>query len=271
MPHSIQRSVRTLRTPAIALALLLGAVGLSGCDDGGSGGAGGAGGETDSGMGPGGAGGDGGDGGAGGQGGMGGGMECVPGAVTCVCAEDGTCAAGLECELGFCVPETPPECEPGQSGCPCVDDMCAAGLSCVDAVCVPAGCEPGTADCVCDGGACNDDLACIDGVCGMADPPPVDALSVTGTDIRGCDLLLTEGASAVRSVTFADGLVAEWLRRDGKVALAFVGLGGAPISNVGALVLDNAQVATAADIEVGELRCFDASGRQVGDAELRFE
>lgn len=268
MPNSIQRFMRPLRKSAIALAVLLGTLGLSGCDDGDSGGTGGAGGQTDGDMGPGGAGGDG---GAGGQGGEGGGMDCVPGAATCACAEDGTCATGLECELGFCVPETPPECDPGQSGCACVEEMCAAGLSCVDAVCVPAGCEPGTADCVCDAGACNDGLACVDGVCGMADPPPVDALSVTGTDIRGCDLLLTEGAVAVRSVAFADDLVAEWLRRDGKVALAFVGLGGAPIGNVGALVLDNAQVATAADIEVNELRCYDAAGRQVGDAQLVFE
>jgi hypothetical protein len=149
--------------------------------------------------------------------------------------------------------------------------MCAAGLACVDAVCVPAGCEPGTVECACDDGACDEGLDCVEGVCGMSGPPPIDALSVTGTDIRGCDLLLTEGAMAVRSVTFADGLVAEWLRRDDKVALAFVGLGGQSISNVGALVLDNAQIATAADIEVNALRCYDANGRPVGDAQLVFE
>jgi hypothetical protein len=241
---------------------MLGTLGLSACDDGGTGGAGGAGGtggQTDSGVG-----------GAGGQAGQGGGMDCVPGTATCACADDGTCGAGLECELGFCVPETPPECEPGQSGCACVDDMCAAGLSCVDAVCVPAGCEPGTADCNCDDGACNDELVCVDGICGMGDPPPVDALSVTGTDIRGCDLLLTEGAVPVRSVTFADGLIAEWLRRDGKVALAFVGPGGQVISNVGAVVLETQQVATAADLQVDAVRCYDANGRPVADAELVF-
>lgn len=238
--------------------LVLSAIAFGGCDDGGSdpGGAGGAGAAM---------------GGAGGTGAAGGGMDCLPGTATCPCADDGTCGAGLECEVGFCVPETPPECDPGQSGCVCVDDMCAAGLSCVDAVCVPAGCEPGTANCNCDDGACNDGLECVDGVCGMSEPPPQDALSVTGIDVRGCDVLFDEGAVAVASVTFADGLIAEWLRRDGKAALAFVGPGGAPISNVGAVVLENAQVATAADFDAVEVNCYDASGRRVADAELVFQ
>ncbi|MFN3196963.1 MAG: hypothetical protein ACE366_00915 [Bradymonadia bacterium] len=256
MPNSTQRFVRAPRASSFALTVLLSALGLSACGDSSSGSSGG---QSGSDM------------GAGGAGGTGGAMDCVPGAATCACASDGTCATGLQCELGFCVPETPPECDPGQSGCACVDDNCAAGLSCVDALCVPSGCEPGTADCVCAEGSCNGGLDCVDGICGMSEPPPTDALSVTGTDIRGCDLVLTEGAVPVRSVAFADGLVAEWLRQDGKVALVFVGLGGAPINNVGALVLSNAQVATAADIGIDALRCYDANGQQVGDAQLVFE
>lgn len=252
---------------AIPRLALLASLALFGCDDGGGGGAGGAGGDAPDGGGVGGEGGDGG----GGAGGVGGGMDCVPGTLTCPCADDGTCGAGLACELGFCVPEEPPECDPGMAGCACADGMCAAGLACTDDVCVPAGCEAGTANCNCDGGACDGELACIDNICQMSEPPPQDSLSVSGGDLRGCDLLFQEGAVPVARVQFADGLIAEWLRRDGKVALAFVGPGGAPISNVGAIVLANEQVATAAELELLEARCYDANGRQVAEAVLNFD
>lgn len=236
-----------------------------GCDDGGGGG--GAGGAGGVGGAPDGGGAD----AAGGQGGMGG-MGCVPGTATCPCASDGTCAAGLACELGFCVPDdTPPTCEPGTESCPCAGGMCGPGLSCTADVCVPTGCTPGTARCACDEGRCDDGLACQEGVCGLADPPPQDSLRVGGGDLRGCDVLFREGAVAVARVQFADGLVGEWLRRDGRVALAFVGSGGAAITNVGAVVLANERVATAADLAPLETRCFDASGRPVAGATLTFE
>lgn len=197
---------------------------------------------------------------------------CTPGAESCPCAADGTCGAGLTCELGFCVPDDgPPPCDPGAAGCVCVDGMCAAGLACAEGVCVTPGCDPGTADCNCDDGRCDDPLACVAGVCAMGEPPPQDALWVDGGDVRGCDILFEEGPVPVSRVRFADGLVAEWLRQDGKVAMAFVGPGGGPVRDVGAVILEGERVATAAELPPIEARCYDADGRPIAGATLHFD
>lgn len=279
--------MNALKTPA--LAVLIAAFGFA-CDDGGGGesGAGGAGGAAAD-MGAGGAGGMGGAGGVGGIGGMGGaggmggmggvggmggmggagGGGCPDGAASCPCRPDDTCDAGLICDRGFCV-DDPNPCDPGTQGCPCADGMCAGGLVCQDAVCVPRGCQPGTADCACDDGRCDGDLICEGNVCQMA-PPPMNGLRVEGAMVFGCDVLFYERDGArVAHVTFDDALIGEHMRRDGKLALAFIGR-GAPIGAIGAITLEGQRLATSDDLELRSHTCYDAAGQAVDGARVVLE
>ncbi|MFN3200379.1 MAG: hypothetical protein ACE366_18420 [Bradymonadia bacterium] len=157
-------------------------------------------------------------------------------------------------------------CEPGTQGCACNMNTCASGLQCVSEVCVPANCSPGTLDCVCaDGNTCEGALSCEGGVCQMAEIP-ADALQVQGNNVRGCDVMFTEGDTKVAEVRFNDGVVGQFLRRDGKVALSFMGANGGTLSNVGAIVLEGGQVATSSDLQPSQMKCVGADGQPVDGA-----
>ncbi len=198
-------------------------------------------------------------------------VACVDGARSCPCGPADTCDDGLMCDRGFCVDDDTAPCDVGTQGCPCAEGMCAAGLECTADVCVPAGCVPGTADCACDNGACGGELVCTDGICGMGDPPPTDGVHIEGAMVFGCDALFYEqGGAKVANVTFDEAIIGEHMRRDGKLALAFIGRDG-PILNVGAIVLEGQRVATAADLELRNLVCFDANGRALDGARIVLE
>jgi hypothetical protein len=73
---------------------------------------------------------------------------CPDGELACLCLDDpeAPCGDGLECLEGLCAPET---CEPGEAGCPCVEDACDAGAGChEDAFCYA--CDADAVGCTCD-------------------------------------------------------------------------------------------------------------------------
>ncbi|MFN3200487.1 MAG: hypothetical protein ACE366_18960 [Bradymonadia bacterium] len=109
------------------------------------------------------------------------------------------------------------------------------------------------------------------GSAGGEPPAPEDAIQVTGSGLRGCDVLFAEGETAVRSVSFAEGVVGEWIKRDGVVALSFVGANGAEMGNVGAIRLQSGDIAGAGDLETLELSCFGENGAALNDAQIAFK
>lgn len=209
-----------------------GSVGGSGGSGGSVGGAGGsAGGAGGSVGGTGGAGGS--AGGSGGNGGEGGAM-CVAGERSCPCEAGDTCNPGLVCDRGFCVDEV---------------ERPDAGV-----------CSPGAEGCACNpGNTCDDGLACVDAVCRVAAPPgdglvPADALA------RGCEVLFQELAGPVARVRFADGVVGEFTRRDGKAALAFV-TPGAQVDSAATIELVGGALAGAGTLRRLSSTCYDQNGR----------
>ncbi len=104
--------------------------------------------------------------------------EC-PSKAGCVCDDKAPCDKGLLCVEKICKQEsntshneTPSQeslieqdagpterCEPGVTGCRCVDqESCAAGLRCEGGVCRP--CLEGSAGCACRKGECDGSLVC---------------------------------------------------------------------------------------------------------------
>ncbi len=193
---------------------------------------------------------------------------CAPGRRTCPCDADGACEEGLVCDRGFCVDADP--CEPGTQDCPCDEGQCRADLECREGACVPAACAPGTAGCPCAAGdTCEGPLVCEDGRC-RAEALP-DGVRVEGPPAWGCDVLFYEqGDARVRTVRFNGAVIGEHLRRDGKLAMAFVGRDG-PVARIGAIVLEGERAATPEDLELRSSTCFDENGRAVEDARVVLE
>lgn len=104
-------------------------------------------------------------------------IPCDAGEDTCACLSNGMCDEGLQCTDEGCVP-----CEDGVEQCPCDQGECAAGLACVEGLCVPVECTIGADGCPCDGDVCDEGLFCGDnGLCAECT-----------NEIAGCPCLLGE-------------------------------------------------------------------------------
>jgi hypothetical protein len=121
-------------------------------------------------------------------------------------------------------------------------------------------CNPGEEGCAClPGEVCDEGLACLDAVCRVAAPPgdglvPADALA------RGCEVLFQELAGPVAGVRFAEGVVGEFTRRDGKAALAFV-TAGAQADSAATIELAGGALAGAGTLRLVRSTCYDQNGR----------
>ena len=105
---------------------------------------------------------------------------CIPSCEGKVCGDDGcggscgTCAEGLICSEGACIPECVPECNGGvcgPDGCGGSCGTCSEGLICSEGACIPE-CVPECNGGVCgpDGcggscGDCSEGLICLGGAC----------------------------------------------------------------------------------------------------------
>jgi hypothetical protein len=69
------------------------------------------------------------------------GPDCTPGALNCICDENGECIEGLACVDGMCTFDN--SCTPGTLDCECDDGTCMAGLECVDGMCEQPDLPPG--------------------------------------------------------------------------------------------------------------------------------
>ncbi len=173
----------------------------------------------------------------------------------------------LACTRGRCELS---DCPSGALGCPCgTYGACApAGArqpACFEGRCQFAGCIAGSESCRCDtGDRCSDGLRCVRGVCFRA---PGHALVVEG-DVRSCQVLLAGGASEHATPLWSEGVRGQSIGRDGLLALSFmnrvdVRFSASPVRVVGE------PAASAPTIQSYE--CFDALGRRVADARVRWE
>lgn len=99
------------------------------------------------------------------------GTSCTPGSVTCPCYGNGTCDAGLSCQVDL-------------------------------QLCIPTACSPGENRCVCDGGGCAAPLLCVDGLCRAGSDVTGD-----GTSNSGSSTTTTTGSTSSPSPSTTSGVV----------------------------------------------------------------
>lgn len=98
-------------------------------------------------------------------------MTATSGGTGSSTAEASTSTTGSETTTSTAADSTGSDsggCSPGTEGCPCSDDVCDPGLTCLSEICVDAGpvCPIGTVGCPCtQGGTCDPGLACVSMTC----------------------------------------------------------------------------------------------------------
>ena len=95
-------------------------------------------------------------------------------------------------------------------------------------------------------------------------------VSVQSDSARGCDLLLTMVADrSVSKVTFTDGAMGSEFARGQELGVSFIRRTDAPFSEAAAVIeLVGGGSASASDISLSTVRCFDGRGVAIDGAEL---
>lgn len=172
---------------------------------------------------------------------------CVPGTQSCPCGEGGACNAGLVCDRGFCVPEGDGSMPPPDAG----------------------PCTPGARDCGCNAGACDEGLVCLQDRC-QVPPPPGEGLTLSEMHARACDALFEEIGGRVAGVTFGDGVIGEFVRRDGRAAVSFV-TNASGVADIATVELAGGVAASAETLRFVKATCFDENGQPLEESGLNWD
>lgn len=129
------------------------------------------------------------------------------------------------------------------------------------------GCVAGTAGCACKmDNTCDGDVMCVSNMCEGAQS---SGLTITADTARSCEIMLTESADGrVLGATYADGVKGSWRRRAPSVALALTRTDDSAFPS-GAVSIQFAEGGTLP--AVGDVRCFDALGKEVDGASASIQ
>lgn len=168
----------------------------------------------------------------------------------------------LECSAGTC---GLPGCATAAAGCPCGPaSSCGTGLTCnASLVCEPSGCTPGSASCACrPGAACDDGLTCVAGACHAASG--VLSVVTDNAQVRGCNVLVREGARQILGVTFPAGVKGHVVRRGGLVSFAVIPTSDVALASLASITLSGAARAQPSDVTLVSAACNGHDGEALG-------
>lgn len=128
-------------------------------------------------------------------------------------------------------------------------------------------CVEGAAGCACTmDGTCDGDAMCVNNMCQGAQS---SGLSITSDTARSCEIMLTESENGrVLGATYADGVKGSFRRKAPNVALALTRSDDTafPASSVSIQFAEGGTLPT-----VGNVRCFDALGKEVDGASATLQ